>query len=795
MSQHLRGKLSCSILVGVLFILPSTLPLFAQNSNTGEIRGTVTDASGARLAGARVAVTNTDTGVTTLVVAGKSGVYDAPLQPVGRYSIEFSKEGFKNFVRRGITLHVETVTVDAVLSVGSASQSVTVTADIPLIQTETSDRSAVFSEKTINDVPNVGRSWYDILGQLPGVNPGAAQDASGQSVGVNGAAAFQENFLVDGGVNTLPVSQNPEQQTPLDAIAEVDMSTSNFSAEYGNGVAVFNVITKSGTNKFHGSLYEFLQNDALEARNYFSPSVTPLRWNMYGGTIGGPIRRDKAFFFFSYQSNPYIADTPSYYTFPTAAMRAGNFSDPSLPIIYDPATYNPATGTRTAFPGNIIPKNRFDPVAAKIQAYFPSPNLPGTGNNYYYVQRNTQTAMSYNGKIDYNLSGANHLSGSFMFSPGSSFNPAPTCPMGTSGTSGCQKTSGMGSSFQITDAWTISPKLVNEGRISFLRQHGIYSTPDQGQGFPAKIGLPNPPADTFPNIGIGGVASTGIGGGLYATLNFNSFMYSDTVTWLFGKHAFKFGGEFDKWQNNQAWANIDSGDYDFSGVFTQDPSNPNPPVGVGYADFLLGLPDSWGVSMQPETGLRAWNVQAFAQDDYKVTPQLTVNLGIRYLRQSGWSEVQNRMANFDPTLPNPGTGTLGAVCFAGQTFAGHKCPRALPQTVGLFQPRIGFAWSPKETWSIRGAFGVFQMMEGANNYTTGFAYGWSIQGGITSGDNLTPVFRLFQGPPPGSIIYPSAALRTPGGLNGQGIGYIPNNTPASYVQQYQFDIQHQIWDI
>jgi hypothetical protein len=791
------------VFVAILLALPFT-SLLAQNRNTGEIRGTITDSSGARAAGARVVVTNTDTGITTTLVAGEGGSYDAPLLEPGPYSIEFSKEGFKKFVRQGITLHVEVIAVDAVLKVGSINESVTVTADVPLVQTETSERSAVFVEKTVNDLPNVGRNWFDILGQLPGVNPGGSQDASGQSVGVNGAAPWQENFLTDGGVNTLPVSQNPGTQTPLDDIAEVDMSTSNFSAEYGSGVAVFNVITKSGTNRFHGSLYEFWQNDILEARNYFAQSTTPLRWNMYGGTIGGPIRRNKAFFFFSYQSNPSISDSPTFYTFPTAAMKAGDFSDPSLPILYDPKTGNPDGTGRMQFsdpsrgtPGNpqglnIVPLNRFDPVAAKIQAYFPLPNLPGTGNNYYYVARNTSTGQTYNAKIDYNLSASNSLSGSLTLTPGSSFSPSPTCPIASGSTSGCGSSSGNDPQVSMTDAWTFSPKLINEARVSFLRQYGVWSSLDQGHGFAAKIGLPNPPADTFPNIGIGGVGSTSIGGGLNAVLGFNSFMYSDSVTWIKGKHAFKFGGEFNRWQDNQEWSNIDSGDYDFSGVFTQNPADPNPPVGSGYADFLLGLPDSWGVAMQPLTGLRAWNVHAFAQDDYKMTPHLTLNLGVRYVRQAGWSEVENRIGNFDPTLLNPATGNLGAMCFAGQTFGGHQCPRAQQQTRGSFQPRVGFAWSPKDTWSIRGGYGIFDIMQGANNYTTGFAYGWSIQGSITSPDNLTPVFPLSQGPPPGSIIYPSAAARTPDSFNGQGVSYLPYHTPVPYVQQWQFGIQHQI---
>ena len=822
------------VLVAFLFALPLT-SVFGQNRNTGQIRGTVTDSSGAAVVGARVAITNTLTGVTTTVTSGAAGVYDAPLLETGEYSIEFSKEGFKKFVRKGVTLHVEAITVDATLNVGSISETVAVTADVPLVQTETSERSAVFTEKTINDLPNVGRSWFDITGQLPGVNPGGnpnggGQDASGMGVGVNGTPGFQENFLTDGGVTTLPVSQNPGVTVPLDDIAEVDMSTSNFSAEYGSGVAVFNVITKSGTNQFHGSLYEFAQNDAFEARNYFATSVTPLRWNMYGGTIGGPIRPNKAFFFFSFQTNPVISYSPTFYTFPTPAMKGvgtpnGNADFSALlggpevdsngnPVInpcngqqeilgqiYDPATTQTVNGQpcRQPFAGNIIPANRIDPVAKAIQAYFPTPNLPGLGNNYYFAGRSPSSSNAYSGKLDYNASAANRLSGSVQVNPGSSFSPAPTCPIASNANSGCQNSTGTLSQLQITDAWTFSPKLVNEARISFLRQYGVWSTPDQGQGFPPKIGLPSLPANTFPNINVGGFITTSIGGGLYAKLGFNSFMYSDSVTWSTGKHIWKFGGEFNRWQDNQAWANIDAGDYAFSGNFTLNPSdlsNPNIPTPqvLGYADLLLGQVDNWGVSMSPEYGARTWNLQAFAQDDYKITPRLTLNLGVRYVLQKGWTEVENRFANFDPTLLNPGTGTLGALCFAGQTFGGHRCPEAQEKTIAdIFDPRVGFAWSPKNNWSIRGGYGIFSEMWGANNYVSTFLPGWAIQGSLPTIDILTPVFTLSNGPPPGSIVYPSAAERTPGSLNGQGVTYLPYDTPAAYVQQWHFSIQHEIF--
>lgn len=473
-------------------------------------------------------------------------------------------------------------------------------------------------------------------------------------------------------------------------------------------------------------------------------------------------------------------------------MKAGDFSAPGLPTVYDPASLVQINGvwTRSAFPGNRIPQNRIDPVAANIQKYLPTPNLPGLANNLYFPAANPNTGQTYNVRIDYNVSASNRLSGTTMLSPGSSFGSSPTCPLALGATSGCNNSTGTLSQAQITDTWTFSPTLVNEARISFLRQYGVWSSPDQGKGYAQKIGLNNLQADSFPNITIDGAVPTGIGGGLHALLAFTSYVTSDTVTWIKGKHILKFGGEYNKWQDNQAWADRDAGDFDFSGLFTRNPADPNS-TGLGYADFLFGLPDTWGVSSVPETGLRIWNLQTFVQDDYKVKPNLTLNIGVRYQLQPGWTEVHDRIANFDPTLVNPATGTLGALCFAGQTFGSHHCPTAQEKTItDLFAPRIGFAWAPKEKWSVRGAFGMFDMMWGANTYTGGQGLGWGTQGYLANTDQLTPIFQLVNGPP--LPVFPSASARTPDMLNGQGIGYIPYNTPAAYVEQWHFDVQHQI---
>ncbi len=769
--------------LGSLILITSGM-LCAQNRNVGEIRGTVTDSSGAVVPDVLVTITNTATGITSQVRTGQTGVYDAPTLQPGDYSIIFVKEGFKKYVRSGLVLHVEAITIDAVLAVGAASEQVTVLAEAPLVQTETSEKRVTLTSQTITELPNVGRDWYELTGQLPGVNPGPDGEnfsASGQNVGINGNTSFVSNWLIDGGVGMFPVSQNPDLlSVPLEAINEVDLTINNFNAEYGNGVAVFNVITKSGTNQFHGSAFEYVQNDKFMARNFFAEDRTPLRWNQFGGTIGGPIKRDKAFFFFSFERTPTNTFAPNFYTFPTDAMKRGDFSNPDLPVVYDPASLREEDGgfVRDPFPDHRVPTDRLDPVSGKIQEYFPKPNRDGIYNNYYFVSSDPLTTTKYNARVDYNLSAKHQLFGSYMYVPVNERTPAPTCPMD------CGTDSIREQQAQITHVWTPKPTLVNQFRGSFIREYGIWSAPNMDQGYPEKIGLKNAAADVFPSISIQGDVETGISGGLHALLGFSSYVASDTLTWVHGKHILKFGGEFNKLQQNQAWDDKRSGDFEFSGILTRNPAD-DESTGLGYADFFFGLPDAWGVNMSPVTGGRNWNAQFYAQDDYKITPKLTLNLGLRYAVQAGWSEVHNRISMFDPNLTNPATGTKGALWFAGQ--GGRK---ALQKTLpDIFQPRLGFAWAPKSNWSVRGGYGMFNIMWGGNSYAQGLGSGWAIQGDMSSTDSVHPIFSLVDGPPAPFI--PSAATRTPDMLNGQGVTYFPYDTPASYVHQWHFSLQHQ----
>jgi hypothetical protein len=305
--------------------------------------------------------------------------------------------------------------------------------------------------------------------------------------------------------------------------------------------------------------------------------------------------------------------------------------------------------------------------------------------------------------------------------------------------------------------------------------------------------LNNAVVDAFPNISVSGVVSpSGLGTAPANGLWQNNGALTDTVDWIKGKHAIKMGGEFDRWQVNQdPFDFVDSGNFSFSGEFTDGPNPTNPTsAGLGYADLLLGLPNTWNVLSGPETGGRTWNTQLFIQDSYKVRPNLTLNYGVRYLSQQGWTEEHNHIAQFDPTLTNAATGTLGAVWFGGAD--GRTMVQASKHAV--FVPRLGFAWSPRSTWTVRGAYGIYTFPWGDQNYfgSGQGEDGWFIQGTQTSTDNVTPIFTMTQGPPL-PVYPPSNPLTAPNSLlNGQNLLYNPYHIPMSYMQQWHFGVQHEI---
>ncbi|MFZ0663844.1 MAG: TonB-dependent receptor [Acidobacteriaceae bacterium] len=784
--KFISARTAMSVLASALMILGAH-GAFAQNANTGEIKGTVTDATNAVIPGASVTILNVQTGVAIKTVTNDDGIYDVPSVPPGEYSITFTKTGFRDAVRNGVVLHVATIAINTVLQVGSASQQIIVTANAPLLQTEDSGQHMDFDAKQVQDAPTVGGIWYtELTNVLPGVNAGGGQDASGQGIGINGTQGYSGSFLIEGSTATQPRDQNAsDNYPPIDAIGEVNAQTSNFGAQYGNGVAAFNVLLKSGTNRFHGSAFEFVQNDAFNARNYFNPApgaVAPLRWNEFGGSIGGPIIRNKLFFYFTYQTNPSTSSATYTTTVPTQGqngttnMDAGCFPNP----VTDPDTGQP-------YPGNCI-TSTLDPVAVNIQKYFPAPNLTGTNpyvNNYRVVQSNPGTAHWYVAKVDYTPTQSHHLSATYMYFPITLVNSVDAfCSLGFD----CTYGNNYNEDGQVTDTWTINSSMVNEARIGGVREVDKYIPPTYGKGYPTTIGLQptygaESPADIFPSITIdngGGIGGVGINGGVHAALEDGSLVESDVFSLIKGRHTIKIGGEFDKsYQNYTSWGDISSGNFVFNGVSS----------GVPYADFLLGDVYGWYVYDYIETGARSKNAGAFIQDNYQASEHLAINAGLRYQFQGGWGEVQNRWGTFNPDVANTGQyappGAMGAMSYGGQ--AGRH---NIQDSVNELAPRIGLSWSPFPKWAFRASYGITDIPWSVDPYSAAYGVGLNPQG--SKGYGTTAAFKLQDGPGPGAVIYPTLSNLSDSQFNYQNVSYYPKERPVGYYQQALLSIQREL---
>ncbi len=804
---------------------------FSQSTNSGDIRGTVTDPTGAVVPEVTVTVTNVNTGVSHDYITNDAGLYDTASILPGNYTVTFTKEGFQKLVREHITLQVGIITVDGPLKIGATSQQVVVEANIPLLKTESAEQSVTIDAATMANLPQVstnGQNWGGFAQLLPGASgaPGMPT-ASGMSgdpgiaIAVNGNLPFYDNFLQDGASTNLPISANVDIAT-FETVSELSISTSTFSAQYGIGGAVFNQITKSGTNRFHGSGYEYFGSDQLKANSYnFSSTPQPkpfLRYDNYGFAIGGPILKNKLFFYFNwdkiYENGGGSSSTA---TVPTVAMRAGDFT--GMPTIYDPTTPivcpTPATCSRTSFltetGANKLPAGMIDTVANAAQAFYPAPNTPGTVpnaafpgvviNNYAYTTPNLNPFKKYFGRIDYNMSEKNRINFSITQrdNPGTNTN-FQICPVDCfSGDVDSYNT-------QISDVYTITPHLINEVRFGYTKQGNWFVPYTLGGGFPDKLGLQYSKADVFPEFdisqttvasGSGGTGSTAIccaamlNPGTNAIYIENTYQPSDVVTLIKGKHILHFGGELLDYQANYTpWGNTQSGEFGFTGVYTQM----NNTIGTGgsaYADFLLGDVNSWKATNQPESGMRMKSPQVFVQDDIKVRPNLTVNLGLRYEYQSGWSEVKNNLGSFDPTIQNTVTGTPGAMWFAGETSR----DTLMKPVNDIFLPRVGFAWNPGGSTVIRGGFGLYAFTWSMDGYGQGVGVGNNSTGSASDGTGAAPITTLDG---PGTNLQTGLPLtylvrnRDSAGYNGTNVPYNDYNLKVPTMDQWTLSVERQL---
>ena len=809
----------------ILIVLAITLAAasgFGQNTNSGDIRGTVTDATGALIPGATVVVQDVDKNVATTYITDNAGLYDTGSIVADHYLITFSKTGFKTFVRGPVTLPVETLTIDGHLEVGAETETVRVTTDVPLLQTESGTQSTTLPFQEMQDLPNFA-SWENFVILMPGTSGtptgGQSNLNPGQTASVNGNAVFY-NVLGDGVTMSLPSNGNAYDYN-FDTLQEVQIVTSVPSAAYENGGVIYNQISKGGTDRYHGDLFEYFQNNDLNAAPYGfgQPTTVPiLHSNYFGGSVGGYIPwkpfTKKLFFFFNYDYSQYYGGSSyGFETVPTPQMLNGDFT--GQPTLYDPTTQvvnGQGQLVRQSFAseynnGNKIPAGMLSPVAQAIQQYFPKPNVANptvtngiTTNNVYYTIPNNSPGWSYFYRADYDITPKNRLTATEFYSRGQANELSNDCPIN------CTNAHNSAVTAQLSDVWTFSSSRINEFRAGLSIQNNWYTPQSLNEGYPGKIGLQYAKANLFPEINITGACCWELAPGTNAIQHQIMLEPSDVVTLIKGRHVLHFGGELLNEQVNATfWGNIDAGQTNFTGVYTNSTQG-DANTGLAYADFLLGYGNSWSANNTPEFYPRMKSLQAFAQDDFKIRPNVTLNAGLRWEGWTGMSEAHGNERSWDPNVINPGVNpfgvanTLGAMWYA--TTAANGRTKVIAPTWGTFLPRFGASWQVRPNTVLRGGIGLYgyNYQEGPSAYNEiGSALGQS----GNEGDNTNGILPVVQLDQDGSVndqgsagasinAFYLNAPTTPDALNGQGVNFAYYHEPVSRIWQYNFEVQREL---
>ncbi len=704
--MHPVGKLVC-----LMVVVAAGVNVFAQQI-TGSVRGTVLDPSGAVVQSASVSARQTETGLTRSAMTDHSGAYVLLELPVGHYQLQVEARGFQTYVQQGIILNVnETATIPVRLVVGAETQQVQVMADAQLIQGTVTSLGKTVSGREVLDLPLDGRNFTQLGLLQPGVvplTPGLEEAGgslrAGQAYAVNGQRPESNNFLIDGANNFNGVDGGFVLKPPVDAITEFKILTHNASAEFGQSLgSTTNIITRSGANSFHGALWEFLRNDALDATNYFAATTEPLKQNQFGGTIGGPIRRDKTFFFGYYEGFRNRQGETDSSTVPSLVERQGDFSTVCTEGFTGGFCNNPNHQLFNVFLNQPYPNNQFDlstvnPISQGLLNYFP---LPNTGTNIFTsTQIVRQDSNQYGVRLDHYLTASDILNFRYTISDGSQFNPIPTSGASVPGFPVGQEQRAQ--NFVAQEAHTFSPSMIGVFRFSYLRNKFLYGE-RTNHTTPASLGFEYDPSLELavgpPFIQVNGY--TTVGDPITGPRNTfeNAFDYSGSLSWVHGRHEFKFGGGYQHLQVNVLQGIASNGFF----VFAPFPVTPN-----AFASFLFGQPVFFLQGRGDfSRGIRGNALNSYVQDTFKVTPRLTLNLGVRYDLPFPYTEIKNRQ-----TLWIPGRqSTVVPDAPDGLLYPGDKGVPAglIPTFKKGFAPRLGFAWDPKGSakWLVTSAYGVF----------------------------------------------------------------------------------------
>lgn len=783
-------KLASSVVIIGAVLGLSPMPHATAQTTKGRIVGVVADTSGAVVPGAPVLVKNLRTNARFDTQTNSAGSFTLPDLPIGSYEVAVELPGFKKYVQGPIDLLVDqAVRIDVRLEVGEVTEQVTVREGAPLIQTDQSGVGQVVENQTVVQLPLNGRNFVRLGSLMPGTTRGSPGDGTrrtrqqGELLTANGARAEHNNYMLDGAENNSAIEGVAVVIPSIDAIQEFKVQTSNYSAEFGRASgAIVNIAIKSGTNQLHGTAYEFVRNDKLDARDYFDPDKTPLRRNQFGFSLGGPVVKDRVFLFGNAEWMRERRTNMRGFLVPETAWRSGDFA--GQPTLYDPMNID-AAGNRLPFADNRIPASRINPISQKVLPFWPTPNNPGDrARNYLESFNDPLNQLQFHVRGDVHLTAKDQLMARVSQSSSEDVNKS-ICFTGQA--NNMKPKSGV-------LGWTrvLSPTMINEARFSAYT-FNFENLPDGlGTDYPSQLGLPSfalsPNVLRFPTLNLRNVQNLGGAATMPLLRKEVNYQWIEQFTWIKGIQTIKFGVDVRRYQQNEFQPQTSMGQFIFNGPFTGKRGSQ---YVNGFPDFMLGIPNEQ-LMLDPtyydSKRLRNTRLNAYVQDDITLTKTLTVNAGLRWERDGSWTNATGRWAYFDY-----GTGELvypDNLKFPFTMPFPHRFDpiRAMTDpTNKAFAPRVGFAWRPfgNNKTVIRSGYGLSwgQALLFVLNGLMQTAPPFLLRTDLISSNQVPDLqFGVFPAPDTGALVPRNPSFNT----------IQPGKFSNGYMQQWNFGIEHEM---
>jgi outer membrane receptor protein involved in Fe transport len=819
--------------VGWLMVVVSIAGLPASvRGQQAAITGRVNDASGAALPGATVVLTSVDRGIRTVVVSNAEGYYAFPLVPPGKYTLSAELTGFRSQTRTDIGLEVQQVArFDFTLELGALSESVDVAA--PITESQTSALGHVVDNTRIRELPLNGRNPLELSRLTPGVTMLATafldtRNFNLTSVSINGGQGGSNAVLIDGGSTTLPERNEYAVAPNVDAVQEFRVQTNTLSAEFGlTGGGVINLVTKSGTNQLRGTLFEFRRDDAFDAtgwtNNRNNLEKSPLNYDQFGASTGGPIRlpkvfgplaydgRNRSFFFFNYEGIRFDSAVTVLSRVPTELERRGDFSQTLvrtstgtfIPVqLYDPGTTRPNPSgsgfVRDRFATPVIPTTRLDPVALRAVNVYPLPNRapddPTGRNNFIGTPGIISDSNQYTARVDHQISNGNRLFVRYSHNDSINTGNAAVFAVDNIGDPGLSLQNRHNKSVTISDTHAFSSRVLNEVRLSVARQYLLSEPAGYGIDAPGQLGFPAIiPTTLFPRLVVGsevlGGDSREIGSspGQLSVRGLTVGQLAEALTIVRGKHTVKTGVDLRVELRNNFQPGPVSGQFNFTRAMTGNPQDTSGTTGFGLATAMLGAV-SGGMLDSPLSRADGWRYYAaFAQDDYRILPRLTLNLGLRYDIITAPTDRFDRYSNFNPSALNPVLGVPGVLQYAGVDFG----RRVYDTNYDNVAPRVGFAYdvSGNARTIVRGGYGISYYHSGVLEYPDIQGFSTSTQFASPQGSAF-PAFQLATGP--SQLVTPSGNSLGPLSFLGNNVTHFEKDRPTPSTQQWNLTVQREL---